>query len=716
MMLTDRWNWGAHVDDVNVLACGRREAVIGHAEGAVVCLKTQFDRAKLDMADKSFVVGSDIGVARELAARLQTKGIVVQALQSGRDLGVDFGGGRLRRFPILQKRLREGARRSGRSKVLHKILKRSRRWRARRLWQVGIAPVMQYGAAQGVCPAQLAKMRNVALEAADAKAPGQCTTATLAILLGPRVDPAMAVPIQTILNWAAIVGGDDKQWEATRLAWRRTRARLQECDYHWGKVTGPMAATQMVLHQAGWEPSEPLCWRDPSGGVWQVRPGAPPSQKAWHQVLQRLRGDIATCLWNKAAMAHLGAGLMGVPDLEPLHRRHKRLLACKAYAAAGLLRKLVGAAMWPPARVTDAMGGGEQRGPECPLCGADRCDEAHVAWQCEEVNGMKQVQELRHDRLRAQALQSMAANPALWLRGLTNAGLDQVPPPLDDWQERLWPEGPWRPGHYFTDGSGGRRGADCRLRRVGYAAVALADTSEWAAPHLPRASVVLVGKLPGDPQTVNRGELSAVVRLLQRVEPEDGTDTIIWSDSKYVVDRARAQGGEECEAGFNDDLWQEFQQQHCRHHGRLQLRKVPAHRTLEQALHSDLHPWLIMGNAMADGLADAIAAEYQVPAHIAARVDEGRDLAASVMDHLMAAWGAYLGELEARGITRGAAVRSARPKPRTVAEKRASAGLGPGLVGMCPLPAAAAQRIDARLAWQVQRRHSGGTAARAAAQ
>ena len=122
---------------------------------------------------------------------------------------------------------------------------------------------------------------------------------------------------------------------------------------------------------------------------------------------------------------------------------------------------------------------------------------------------------------------------------------------------------------------------------------------------------MLSGPLPGPKQTVNRGELLAVVRLLARIDSSMPGWTNVYTDSAYVwkgaCDPCKPQLN-----GDNGDLWMQFYVLRDELHGRVLVSKVKAHCTQH---HVDigaisLHDWL--GNDLADNLAGQAAKFCQV--------------------------------------------------------------------------------------------------------
>ena len=84
------------------------------------------------------------------------------------------------------------------------------------------------------------------------------------------------------------------------------------------------------------------------------------------------------------------------------------------------------------------------------------------------------------------------------------------------------------PGFFFTDGSGGPLTSYPDQRRVAYGFVRVLPDGRRGVLMTPEGAPVLqavVGALPGPKQTVPRGELMALLRVLQLVDPVEGKVT-----------------------------------------------------------------------------------------------------------------------------------------------------------------------------------------------
>ena len=120
-------------------------------------------------------------------------------------------------------------------------------------------------------------------------------------------------------------------------------------------------------------------------------------------------------------------------------------------------------------------------------------------------------------------------------RGLARRHDSCISPPLTEQDVAAQPAGAWPHGAYYADASGGVHSANRLLRRVGFAAIQLPSKLVTADGFLAVLPVRCLGAaLAGFAQTVNRGELQAVIAVLQQVELEDPHWTALHTDSEYV--------------------------------------------------------------------------------------------------------------------------------------------------------------------------------------
>ena len=299
--------------------------------------------------------------------------------------------------------------------------------------------------------------------------------------------------------------------------------------------------------------------------------------------------------------------------------------------------KVVSGGCWPRQRKHEANSKLAQD-PWCDLCsapGAERViqDEFHLCWECPAVHAEQQMADLDDQRLVAAAKLRGRQDISFWTRGFVACAAGTLPEPPAEQEVVAWPASAWRPGVYFTDASGGARSARRLLRRVGFAAVML-DGSGLDASGRPvvAAKAFLGAGLAGRRQTVNRGELQAIISVLEKIDPQDQQQTIIYSDSFYCVRGARLPSGA-LALGSNADLWRAFHAQMARHQGRVIIRKAPAHKTIAQVRRGQVPFRIFWGNLVADRLAAHFAAQSQVPEGDVKSIDATQGVAGKVLKH-----------------------------------------------------------------------------------
>ena len=191
--------------------------------------------------------------------------------------------------------------------------------------------------------------------------------------------------------------------------------------------------------------------------------------------------------------------------------------------------------------------------------------------------------------------------------------LEQVPPlPLSCLLSYVGivPDEGWPSGEYFTDGAGGSHSSWPALRRCGCGIVFLA-ASALLTP--------LFGAffpLAGDPQTVPRAELFAILVVLLFLSP--GAAATIHTDSELCSKGFLAQ----TDQGDNADLWQLLWSTILSKSLAIQVRRVKAHGLEHPEFMSmfALSPHQLLGNAIADKLADRAATAAAIDHEFASKI------------------------------------------------------------------------------------------------
>jgi len=175
---------------------------------------------------------------------------------------------------------------------------------------------------------------------------------------------------------------------------------------------------------------------------------------------------------------------------------------------------------------------------------------------------------------------------------------------------------------FATDGSGGVRSSDARLRRCGYGIVAAdADTLQVLG--------TMWGTTSTAKQTVPRSELEAVTQLMRRTTG----DLKVLVDAKYVIDGFHK--GPKAAHPINGEAWRAFWAAADERQGEVQLRKVKSHTGQGELDAQVIEPWQQYLNGLADKLADLAANSHAVSDHLADFVQATDKGAAAVLSRLV---------------------------------------------------------------------------------
>lgn len=473
------------------------------------------------------------------ALRKAMAGSGIDLADEARDLGVDAAASAKRRLRTQAQRVRRTVSKAGRFKRVRGPARKKR----------GIAAGLNAGALFGVeclsmAAGPLLRVRRAVAQALVGKAKGRrCLTAELA-LCGPDADPAVQMHARVLYRWARAVWEATVSEEGQKVAWqaalgRRTAGRLPIC-----RVRGPAAATIYSLSELGWEPLSPTNWRRPEG-ILDLKLTAP------RRVREMAAEAARRALWAATARRRPrdSAGIEGGVDLSAVIRE----LRGAPPMLAGALRCVVTGATSTAARRERQGGDVDARCSRCDA-GAEE-DERHRFWECSCPD---RAEARRAAGLSEEFAQLMLdeAPPAMACRGLLPAEWTSVearPAPLPGGMPQGW----WHQdaskklaGVIATDGAADEP-TDPRFRRAAWGFVAEeGGRRRW-------------GPLAGEPQTVFRAELTAVIEVLRALDWERGATILI--DNTAVVQALRrilAQDseaeGELAGAGNADaDLWRE---------------------------------------------------------------------------------------------------------------------------------------------------------------
>ena len=161
-------------------------------------------------------------------------------------------------------------------------------------------------------------------------------------------------------------------------------------------------------------------------------------------------------------------------------------------------------------------------------------------------------------------------------------------------------------GVYYGDASGGEYTKYPEIRRVGCAFAKIDDLGSLTfAASFP---------LPGEIQTVSRGELFSLVEFMKHVEPMSEIEFV--TDNKGVKDKFEAGPKSQCRSS-NCDLFHELYQITIRKAVRLRVRWMPSHLKLADERPADVSQLDIIGDSFADKFAGEAADSFKVSLQVA---------------------------------------------------------------------------------------------------
>jgi ribonuclease HI len=677
---------GTFVDDIVLDLQGSQRSVSAGMASAVECVVELIEAAKLTVSSKSVVVGSTMAIATDVVRRLAANGITMVKARAAKDLGVGSTAGRRRTAAVLKARRGKAVGKAARAKVISKLVKSKGQLRGRRLWTQSVEPTMLYGATvAGLGQRSLQGVRTLAVNALGCSTSQQCVTSTLALSIGCYMDPAVKVKVSIIYQWMEILFSKAFIPRAAEAAWTKAVVRLGAASKLWSSVSGPLQATIATLLELQWQPVGPTRWRDSSGSLWVLSDLAGEcSTRNCDTILRAVRHDALKLVWQRA-LGHRGSsGLAGIPDVS-LPRKLKKLFVEQGqFAHAGMLAKVFAGGLWPRDRWADeelkkmvkqASGLNAQACPKqgraalvvdrsCFLCGHEPQDEWHTAWGCPHVLAMPEMIALGDYGLCQAAIMQRGGNIALWTRGLNGGIYDDVPSAPEDPISYLWPCPQWPPGRYFTDASGGPNSDDPILRRVAGAALAIdVELFDGAGNFAPNITHFLETSLPGDAQTINRGELYLIIRLLALVVPAEGEWTTVVTDSQYCVD-GYERGQTASLVAWNADLWTLYYEQAARHANRIHLIKVKSHLKLRDAVLGGVLLYDLVGNELVDFAAGNMASEVAISSSIVDCISQAKGRTMNILKHNVQANICYLEARKAKLVEQGLPVTRPRGKKR----------------------------------------------------
>jgi hypothetical protein len=289
--------------------------------------------------EKSVVAGSTTKTARAVHAALAKMRLNFRlAAGEFKDLGVGQAGGR-RRLTRLWKARADVAYRRGRRALRLKFT-----GAAPKLISTGAIPTAAYGAAAGIAPKHMSRLRSLAARAVVGTTTASCNTTSLALSGRLAADPANRLRAEALVLWTKVLRKVPAvRQEVLGKAWEAAAANLLDPKTRWSKVLGPLGAAVATLLDLGWRPFRAGEWLDELGDTWDVTDRT----VALGELKTRVMEASATKLWASASGGRHGADLAdgacfaAACKLQPQHPQHGldgRFLDCTSHCVCGQSR------------------------------------------------------------------------------------------------------------------------------------------------------------------------------------------------------------------------------------------------------------------------------------------------------------------------------------------------------------------------------------------
>ena len=571
---------GADLEDASVVRLANR--TVNFAKALVCGLQ---DSGLCVSFKKSGVLCSSAALAMAVKKQLRIRCCKPAVCHWLRDLGNTATAGRLRRTAMQQKRWGLAKRRASRLRHLPREV-------AGRMLRTNILPKAFWGHSHsGLSGKTLQRQRShLARMSCILKKHGDVEVA-FALAFQREHDPAYKLRLQQIQTWIKLFQSTPAcRQSLLRKAWLLSWQKLTKLKKPWLSVRGPMAATQMVLFELGWNAQSADCWYDLHGVPCELDY----SDSALPVVVaERVLDAVETFLWSKAGSHQASEGLDSRrPDFTVARKRRAWLQKHQPHRVAFHDMVLQGALFTQ----VDLL----HQECACPACGEAADTLRHRLWECPKV-GLPVPQDWLQD----------IYNPVqscFWLRGLVPSHwtvkvvADKEDLVAEGLFAQTWPISLPVGACICLDGSGGpgQSTTDPRIRRCAWSVVVVAATDAGAFQILGS----LVGNLVGAKQSVPRAELTALVKALQATSG----DLQLCTDAAYVLKTFRKCRQPSHFPKCHWDLWSLVklaQRSRC-----LTLHKIKSHlsESAFQAQYDRELWWMWAGNVRADSLASDRAA------------------------------------------------------------------------------------------------------------
>ena len=595
-------NTNVFVDDTCMQATGRTiEDVLEIIVPAVSMFGDKVRALKLSLSPKAAVCGSIPKLAQIFQHEMKHN-YNMQFLinECARDLGVTHTAAKTRPSKFVLSRFNKKVR----INKVKNIAKVSRK--ARKLFTGSCFAASTWGhQASSLSDTALLELERDALNCAGIQTAGRCRVTALMVCYGIQGSPKARIVRETIQAWFKLLRlADSNTISKIKQAWPIAVEAVKQPNGI-QNVKGIMSNLILFLIKAGWFPTNLFSWKDPREANWTMS-GVTTSPDI---VAAAVIKDLFDIDLKRGANHYNGKGIeKGIHYNATV--RVLRNFKEQDYKHKCLLENIIAAATWPAKRINDVNG---EFPASCTRCGELIDDALHCYWTCPANKNIDNIDIENSNYLVPIAEQKAIDYPCLWLRGILPDGFINIPPDNAPVEQTTYtyiePENFCiSSGTYYGDASGGEHTKYPDIRRVGCAFIALDSSDQLrCGAHFP---------LPGEIQTVARGELYALVCLLKHADQLAEIDFV--TDNKGVRD-VYNKGPKDAAFSSNCDLFRETFQIIIKKALKVTVRWMPSHLATKPNVvrPDDVTDSDIKGNDLADHYAGLSAEAFQVPLNIA---------------------------------------------------------------------------------------------------
>jgi len=596
-------NVNLFVDDTCMQSTGKEfDEALDKIVPAVALFGNKAAELGLGLSAKAVVTASSTKYAKGLKDELATYGMKFNVDMHARDVGVTHTAGSSRPSKQVIKRFTKRAAKVIKTKQIAKITRK-----ARTLFTGSIFSSATWGhQASSIAESSIVKLERDALACSGIRPGGRCRTIGLLVAYGVQGTPRARIVRELIRAWFQLL----RMCSTTmigelRVAWSKAYNVLRHDNVE-RHIRGIMSNLISMLLKAKWDPSTMNCWTGDDDTKW-VMSGTTVSPDTVAAALNRKFFNMELA---RAAGHYLGKGLENGLHVNATLSWLRNIRDNNSNIKA-ILETLMAGAIWPAMRVNEAY---PDFSPLCPRCGQPE-DALHCFWTCPANCNIEDHDVSKTQSLVAAAQEKSNDFPALWLRGLLPANFIEIPPEASPVQQvNITYVNPidvsFESGLYYGDASGGEFTQYPDIRRVGVSFVQIRDNGDLTfAAHFP---------LPGDVQTVARGELYALLVLIRMASP--GSIVVFVTDNKGVYDKYNS-GPTRASLSSNCDLYYELFQIVRNKQLKLTVRWMPSHLAdSADATPINLPEGIsqndVIGNRFADLYAKEAAKLVQVPLQV----------------------------------------------------------------------------------------------------